>query len=367
MSPVCLLLESHTGCAFIGPPHPHSRRHARSRRVASHFQNLAAFLFTDPSESPTTLLSSTSIRGPPFRLKNIDHVVIRCQNFPIMFDFYHRVLGCSIDEPRDDHVNRFGGALTHLRAGSSYIDLLAYDTHRLTEEGQAAATRMHAGGAGLGTRPLADVKLSCETSTLDHLCLRIDPFDQQKMLEYLGEENVEIVTAGDKRLGADGVGPSVYVRDPEGNVVELKGSPYPVNAQKNIDYNSKSSNVVNESSHVQNYTIEQEKDADNTPTSTTKSSNTSDNIPVTPCNRICRYNSSFYEGQVCIGCFRETYEIEMWRSMTPIQKSMTLLDAIDRCADHDQGDGVKGENFDGTSTMEESLNQQYKYWYERSL
>ena len=28
-----------------------------------------------------------------------------------------------------------------------------------------------------------------------------------------------------KRFGADGEGPSVYLTDPEGNVVELKGPP----------------------------------------------------------------------------------------------------------------------------------------------
>ena len=55
-------------------------------------------------------------------------------------------------------------------------------------------------------------------------------------------------------------------------------------------------------------------------------------VPITPCNRICRYNNSFYNGKVCIGCFRDTYEIKMWQSMTPSEKSLTLLDAIDRCS-----------------------------------
>lgn len=355
-----LLLASSTGCAFFGPPHNH--RHARARQVTFHFQKNYLAAFADPSESPTTLFSSTSSAGPPFRLKHIDHVVIRCQNFPLMFDFYHRILGCTIDEPRDDHLNRFGGALTHLRAGSCYIDLLAYDTNHLTEEGQEAAARMHAGGAGLGSKSLADVTFSSESSTLDHLCIRIDPFDQQRVLEYLKEENVDIVVAGDRRLGADGVGPSVYVRDPEGNVIELKGSPYQDNAQNDIDYNSKI-NQVDKSSYVPNDAIQQpgEKDAENNelPSNDTqklavKNSSPSDNIPMTPCNRICRYNSSFYDGQVCIGCFREAYEISIWQSMTPMQKSMTLMDAIDRCAG--------GENFDGTITMEESLTRQYLYW-----
>ena len=128
-----------------------------------------------------------------------------------MFDFYHRILGCTIDEPIDEHVNRFGGSLTHLRAGSCYIDLLAYDTNHVTKEGQDALARMHAGGAGLDdSKSIDDFNISSDASTLDHLCLRIDPFDKQKLLTYLKEENVDIVTVGDTRLGADGVNQMIY-------------------------------------------------------------------------------------------------------------------------------------------------------------
>ena len=78
------------------------------------------------------------------------------------------------------------------------------------------------------------------------------------------------------------------------------------------------------------------------------------NIPMTPCNRICRYNSSFYNGQVCIGCYRETYEIEMWQTQTPMQKAMTLLDAIDRSNNNE-------DEFEGAVTVED-LTRQYEYW-----
>ena len=84
--------------------------------------------------------------------------------------------------------------------------------------------------------------------------------------------------------------------------------------------------------------------------------NASNTIPLTPCNRICRYNASFYDGKVCIGCFREEYEIEMWQAQTCTQKAMTLLDAIDRC------DGIVEEKFDGAITVEE-LTRQYNHWY----
>jgi len=78
------------------------------------------------------------------------------------------------------------------------------------------------------------------------------------------------------------------------------------------------------------------------------------NIPATPCNRICRYNSNFYDGQVCIGCYREAYEVECWQSQTPMQKAMTLLDCIDRCNDNSM-------EFDGSISVEE-LTRQYDHW-----
>lgn len=88
----------------------------------------------------------------------------------------------------------------------------------------------------------------------------------------------------------------------------------------------------------------------------------SNTVPSSPCNRICRYNSAFYEGLVCIGCFREVHEITTWYSMTNVEKSMTLLDAIDRCVESNCiGGEYVGSRFDGAVTLDE-LNRQYIHW-----
>ena len=267
-------------------------------------------------------------------------------------------------------MNRFGGALTHLRAGSCYIDLLSYDKNHLTEEGKGAAARMHAGGAGMGDKSVEDVNLSSDSSTLDHLCLRVEPFDADIMLEYLEKENVDIVVSGEKRLGADGVGPSVYVRDPEGNVIELKGPPYQQRLENNaadtnqqilIDDDCKQEDTQ-QSPKSNNNDIDMNADHNTSP----QTENNPSQVPITPCIRICRYNSSFYDGKVCIGCFREAYEIQMWQSMSQREKSMTLLDAIDRCSENDQSAAsseghVGGDNFEGAIT-EEELTRQYRHW-----
>jgi glyoxylase I family protein len=64
-----------------------------------------------------------------------------------------------------------------------------------------------------------------EGHNLDHFCITVDGYDEAKIRAYLTERGVAIGEAG-SRYGAEGEGPSLYVTDPEGNVVELKGPPW---------------------------------------------------------------------------------------------------------------------------------------------
>jgi catechol 2,3-dioxygenase-like lactoylglutathione lyase family enzyme len=59
---------------------------------------------------------------------------------------------------------------------------------------------------------------------MDHLCLRIDPFDAEALASYLRSRGIDPGEAR-PRFGAEGQGPSIYVTDPDGNTVELKGPP----------------------------------------------------------------------------------------------------------------------------------------------
>eukprot|EP00980_Cylindrotheca_fusiformis_P004301 scaffold918_cov126-Cylindrotheca_fusiformis.AAC.80 len=111
-----------------------------------------------------------------------------------MFDFYTKVLGCTVDSP--DDIGRLNGKLTHLRVGpKTMIDLMEQDSSEKI----------------VGT-------------PVDHFCLRIDPYDQEKLEAYLKGLGIEIENSG-MRKGEQGVGPSTYIRDPEGNTIELKGPP----------------------------------------------------------------------------------------------------------------------------------------------
>jgi glyoxylase I family protein len=133
----------------------------------------------------------------PFQLRHLDHIVLRVRDVAAMQAFYCDVLGCTVERRQD------GIGLLQLRAGSSLIDLVDV-TGKLG--------RM--GGAAPGD----------EGRNMDHLCLRVDPFDRDAIVSYLEARGARLGEFG-SRFGAEGEGPSQYLFDPEGNVVELKGPP----------------------------------------------------------------------------------------------------------------------------------------------
>ena len=136
---------------------------------------------------------------PPFVLRQLDHLVLRVRDVALMQAFYCDVLGCSVERRQD------GIGLLQLRAGASLIDLVSLD---------GKLGRM--GGAGPGA----------EGRNVDHFCLRIEPFDRDALLAHLQAHGARIGEFG-SRYGAEGEGPSQYLFDPEGNLVELKGPPDP--------------------------------------------------------------------------------------------------------------------------------------------
>ncbi|MQA18622.1 VOC family protein [Rugamonas rivuli] len=131
------------------------------------------------------------------KIREIDHLVLRIVDLERMLAFYCGALGCTI-ERRQDAIG-----LVQLRAGSSLIDLVPVD---------GKLGRM--GGAPPGA----------EGRNMDHFCLRVEPFGEAAIRAHLAAHGV---TAGqvESRYGAEGEGPSIYLTDPEGNVVELKGAP----------------------------------------------------------------------------------------------------------------------------------------------
>jgi catechol 2,3-dioxygenase-like lactoylglutathione lyase family enzyme len=131
----------------------------------------------------------------PFSIEDIDHVVVRVSDLERMIDFYCTVLGCSVQWRRPDL------GLVHLRAGKAMIDLIPVD-------GKLG----RAGGAAPGR----------EGRNMDHVCLRVRPFDQDQIVRHLESHGARVGEIR-PRFGAEGEGVSIYVYDPEDNLVELKG------------------------------------------------------------------------------------------------------------------------------------------------
>ena len=130
-----------------------------------------------------------------FEILGIDHIVLRVADLDRMIAFYCDALGCHV-ERREDKIG-----LVQLRAGSSLIDLVPVDG----ELGRPGGAAPGAGGRNL-----------------DHFCLRVGPFDADAIHAHLARHGVEAGPVK-TRYGAEGTGPSIYIEDPEGNVVELKG------------------------------------------------------------------------------------------------------------------------------------------------
>jgi glyoxylase I family protein len=125
----------------------------------------------------------------------IDHIVLRTTRLPEMLDFYVKILGCSIERETPEDIG-----LTQLRAGSSLIDLVA--------------VKSRLGKIGGGAPTLTE-------NNLDHFCLQIKAIAESEMVQYLRENGIE-TPEFEHRYGAQGMGNSIYIKDPEQNVVELR-------------------------------------------------------------------------------------------------------------------------------------------------
>lgn len=134
------------------------------------------------------------------QIREIDHVVIRSADPAALTRFYCEALGCRVEREQREL------GLVQLRAGRSLIDLVAIGGPLDREGGKAGVAGDAAG------------------RNMDHLCLRVEPFDGAALKAHLGAFGAR---PGDvvERYGAEGYGPSLYLFDPEGNMVELKGPP----------------------------------------------------------------------------------------------------------------------------------------------
>jgi catechol 2,3-dioxygenase-like lactoylglutathione lyase family enzyme len=129
------------------------------------------------------------------RVKMIDHLVLRTDQPEAMIRFYSEVLGCKVERSLPAETG-----LVQLRAGQSLIDLVAVNS-KLGRSG--------------GPAP------SPEGNNMDHFCLQIESLSEEEICDWLGSRGVEAGTF-EVRYGAEGFGRSLYIKDPDDNIVELR-------------------------------------------------------------------------------------------------------------------------------------------------
>jgi glyoxylase I family protein len=139
------------------------------------------------------LESSEASQTGAIQVAGLDHLVLRVADLDRAIRFYEQVLGCHVERRLDQPK------LVQLRAGASMIDLVPAGPP--PQSADAAAGR-----------------------NLDHFAVRIATFDYTALAAHLREHGI---AAGEvrRRYGAEGYGSSLYITDPDGNVVELKGPP----------------------------------------------------------------------------------------------------------------------------------------------
>ncbi len=133
----------------------------------------------------------------PINICAIDHVVVRVVDLESMIEFYAEVLGCRLERGPGDL------GLAQLRAGASLIDLV----DAAGELGRKAGAPPDHGAPNM-----------------DHFCVQVQPWDVDAIRAHLDAHGVAYGEVAE-RYGAEGSGPSIYLEDPEGNTVELKGRP----------------------------------------------------------------------------------------------------------------------------------------------
>ena len=123
----------------------------------------------------------------PFQFERLDHLVLRTSDVDRLVKFYTG-LGCRVVR----EVDTIG--LVQLAAGASMLDIVFAED-------------------GAGERQ----------PNLDHYALRVSPFDAEAILAFCASRQIPAQAPDFLLLGADGYGPAVYIEDPDGNRVELKG------------------------------------------------------------------------------------------------------------------------------------------------
>ena len=130
------------------------------------------------------------------KIATMDHIVLNVSNIDRSLHFYGDILGLT-----PERVDEY-------RAGSIGFPSVRVNEHTIIDLNP----------------PERQTKAAGEdyAQNLNHLCLCTEDEDMDAVAEYLKSNGLEIETGPIKRWGARGNGTSVYFRDPDHNLVEVR-------------------------------------------------------------------------------------------------------------------------------------------------
>jgi len=139
-------------------------------------------------DDATLTARATSPADLALQVRGLDHVVLRVADIDRAIAFYEEVLGLHVER----RLPEIG--LVQLRAGAAMIDLVP----RTEDEDMGR--------------------------NMDHFAVRIEQMDVPALTAHLRRHGIDPGEVR-RRYGAEGYGSSIYITDPDGNTVELKGPP----------------------------------------------------------------------------------------------------------------------------------------------
>ena len=136
-----------------------------------------------------------SVKSQPLvKITEMDHIVLRCEDVERSLSFYTDVLGLKAERLEQWRAGEVRFPSARLNA-DTIIDFFGSDQGPISRDG---------------------------ARNQDHFCMVIEPTDMDELKAKFEALGVEIQAGPGKRWGSHGDGISLYIYDPEDNVVELR-------------------------------------------------------------------------------------------------------------------------------------------------
>ena len=138
--------------------------------------------------------TGSRVSRPLVTITEMDHIVLRVSDVEASLSFYSEILGLPVERVDQWRAGEVRFPSVRLNA-DTIIDLFASDQEPIGKEG---------------------------AKNQDHYCMVIEPTDMEALKAEFEAIGVEIQAGPGKRWGSHGDGISLYIYDPDDNVVELR-------------------------------------------------------------------------------------------------------------------------------------------------